>query len=535
MVNNVHWILFIVISTISWLILFPLVICYAFKLWKYKNIDIVTMRQPSLTLTFAITGTALILLSRTYIALIQLLEHESFHLGILTDYIIRDIANSITYIYIALFDQILWISWFNWIKSLQLLKKKWKGHLHLIEILNKDNVSTKLHLHWTLKYGKHLTNKKSLFIVALLFWILCVLVLIALPNRTIWQQLAQLILGLIVILPSIILGYKSSKLFDSLGMKKQLSTVCIIFVVALILIGIITVTIPVKHIQYKTNIVYAIITWSLLSISFRMCYIEQLEQHINKIFPSDSNWRLRTSTLDTPTTENPNLNTEMSQTSCKLGYKDVWNNKQLFELFANHCTKEYSIETVLFLLEFEQCKQLIIRSHEDLIEDIDERKDFVDRLNKSQKQFTNVFVISSDILKLKDDITLQLTDSVKLLKYLFDNYIDEDSYDVINISGKMRNKIYGVFNKHKLLQQKNKKTRKQPLPLVVIHSFQKGINGRSRGASHASAVSNTTAIMISDIIEAFDAVSEELFMLLRKDSWYRFKQTDMYAQFIQEE
>ncbi len=54
-----HWLIFGLITTIIWLVLFPILMHYAHKLWVYQHIDIVLKRQPILFFSFAIAGSIL--------------------------------------------------------------------------------------------------------------------------------------------------------------------------------------------------------------------------------------------------------------------------------------------------------------------------------------------------------------------------------------------------------------------------------------------------------------------------------------------
>eukprot|EP00484_Ammonia_sp_Unknown_P019135 CAMPEP_0197032532 /NCGR_PEP_ID=MMETSP1384-20130603/11197_1 /TAXON_ID=29189 /ORGANISM="Ammonia sp." /LENGTH=186 /DNA_ID=CAMNT_0042462215 /DNA_START=159 /DNA_END=715 /DNA_ORIENTATION=+ len=134
-------------------------------------------------------------------------------------------------------------------------------------------------------------------------------------------------------------------------------------------------------------------------------------------------------------------------------FKDVWQNENLFQLFATHCCREYSIETLLFIVEFEQLKRIVIDSHEELITDSDAKTHFMDSMNAMNSDNDGAFGnISDTILKVNKVANIMtMRDCIHLIKYLYDQYVDPEGLIPINISSATRDKVVNMYGKHNLL------------------------------------------------------------------------------------
>ena len=116
------------------------------------------------------------------------------------------------------------------------------------------------------------------------------------------------------------------------------------------------------------------------------------------------------------------------------------------------CTvHEFSIESLLYLLEYKQVLTLILRNKANIYNEIinsnkTTKKEFIDKLSKYNK-----FKISDDILGLDSGHTIQLTynDIFFLFYYLYDHYIKTESIQCINISSEFRQNIFNLFNNYK--------------------------------------------------------------------------------------
>ena len=365
-----------------------------------------------------------------------------------------------------------------------------------------------------------------------------------------------------IVIPAITLGCTTAKLFDTLGIKSQLRWVGINLYICLIAVLINLVLVPFG--KWRILITYTIVFIFTALIGIRMVYVKELEFYIMQHLRIDS--------------------VDKNRKSVSESFQQLWQDPKLFELFANYAVTEYSIETLLFLLEYSQFRKLIVDYHEDLMEDHQERAQFLQILEQQREKQAQKFTIpsiSSDIIGSdKLNHRLRISDCIKLLEYLYDHYIDEDSVTVVNISGSIRGAIIKAFENHNLIQiskhRYKAKTRKQ-VPMVVIHdayanttekkddgpgpkmraesslkklrmsrilSPDKHVNLASDSPADSTviahspssnAVDQNVCKLVTEIMETFEMATTELYQLLYRDSWPRFKRTTQYQQYLAEE
>eukprot|EP01084_Bolivina_argentea_P173706 300898_1 len=517
MVNYIEcWAIFSVISIVTWCLFFRFLVIHARKMWWFRTVDLISKRNPPIILSFAVGGCTIHLLSRMYFVLISLLEVEGINVGFAGNSYIKDIAISVTLLWLLLLDCVLWISYFNWTKSRQLIKTQWKEHLKLIE---------KIHHHttkqpWTLRYGKMLSNAKYIWMIAIAYWIFYVSALLYLTNVTEngngskIYDLFTLCLTLIPSLPPVFMIFFSRRLLDTLGIRYQLRDVGIMINTAFLLVVLNLLFVPFG--VYRILITYVVINSATVIIGIRMVYIYGLQNYVQmEKFVQASSSVLHS---------NENRLDSLEEYT----FSHVWNNKQLFSLFANHCCSEYSVETLLFILEFSQFREYIIDNHQELIRDLKEQKVFLETMETIKNK--NLYFVSNEILKIDHTDTVTMMNCIELAKYLYHTYIDADSMIEVNISAQIKRNIVKAFNKHNLIEKtnitrSNPKIRAKVLPMVVIHSYN---NQKDK----TNAVDKNIRIMITDIIQSLDSAAVDLFLLLYKDSWPRFKQTDEFYSFI---
>ena len=222
---------------------------------------------------------------------------------------------------------------------------------------------------------------------------------------------------------------------------------------------------------------------------------------------------------------------------------------------------------MLFLLEFNQCKQLLRDKHSDFITDDIVSKEFLSKIKVSLGGPKMDYQINPDIIKVEYSEDFDVADCKKCFRYFYDNYIYEDGVNTINISGYVKRKLVKTLIRHHLVKANgdniNKaKTLKHELPLVVIHSFNihkqkkqeketpddvntiknpRGIKGSKANNRHSVTNSNLDkkldhqiSDMILEIIDVFEKAGEEVFLMLYKDTWPRFKRTKQFKEYQQE-
>lgn len=120
----------------------------------------------------------------------------------------------------------------------------------------------------------------------------------------------------LIIIPFIYLSVAIQKLNDVLGIKCQLRGAVFLLIIFSMATIINVVVSPLS--EQRIIISFGLVTIGASLISAKIVYIRGLQPRNIKRSRSDSNVE------DTVT------------------FRDVWTNKQLFELFANHCVREYS-------------------------------------------------------------------------------------------------------------------------------------------------------------------------------------------------
>lgn len=188
-------------------------------------------------------------------------------------------------------------------------------------------------------------------------------------------------------------------------------------------------------------------------------------------------------------------------------------------------------------MEYHQFRQLILDNYQNFIEEKEEQKFFMSRMDEIRNKQDHSYTISKEILRLhKETYSLTLTECIKLVQYLYNRYIDNESLICVNISCGIREQIVNAYMEHYLIPDDCKstytaKTRKDLLPMMVIHTddFEEQTSDEK---STGNAVDRSVTDMITSIMETFECASSELFELLRKESWRRFVKSEQYKKFM---
>ena len=97
------------------------------------------------------------------------LKFQGVDIGHFGEENVINISNDVSILWLLLIDMVLWISFFNWRKSIQLSRTKWRTQLQLIDNINNTDITAKKP--WTLRYGKLLSNQKFLLSLVTIFWL----------------------------------------------------------------------------------------------------------------------------------------------------------------------------------------------------------------------------------------------------------------------------------------------------------------------------------------------------------------------------
>ena len=163
-------------------------------------------------------------------------------------------------------------------------------------------------------------------------------------------RITLLSFGAIVILPAMIISCKSSALIANKSSKRKIKCIAFIFVICLIAVAL--------NLMLSTNtgnrivITYAILSIGMSLICLTMVYEPDIDISNNNNMnnkspighsrsPSNLAKRIRSRSKSDP----------QSQNALSV-FQNVWKNKKLFQLFASHCAKEYSmyVQNKMFLI-----------------------------------------------------------------------------------------------------------------------------------------------------------------------------------------
>mmetsp|Transcript_49254 Transcript_49254/g.81900 ORF Transcript_49254/g.81900 Transcript_49254/m.81900 type:complete len:543 (+) Transcript_49254:43-1671(+) len=528
----VEWICFACIMFITWFILYPILLYYIRKFHFCRQIDLVSKRNPTLTLSFSLVATSLHLLSRTYFVVANMLE---FHFAWVTHPIVKDVMMSMSVLWLSLLNCVLWATYYDWKKSTHLLKSEWKEQLLLIDRIKPD--SRTKNKPWTLKHGKVMSNPSVLLTAAVVYWMLLLAVQIVLTssvaaNGHLIYDCIMLILVLGTLMPILLLGCATSKLYDTLGIKSQFRMIAVILYVCFALMALNLLLVPFSVVRVLLS--FIILAGGSWLAGLRLVYISGLNEHLQRARGSRQAAASRS---------------DAQIKGAIWTFSDIWKSKALFQIYANHCAQEYTIENLLFIVEFEQLVTLLRQHYDKLIDDAQEQTQFLAQLMEIKSAHIS---IADKILGVDEmrDHAFCFADCIKLISYLYDRYIDSDSPIEINISSMLRSRVVEAFAKHNLMDDdggsgKSKltsKTRKNILPLMVIHSFHS-----MRKTSSLPRISGTTSnmtpsvtaagrsfrVMIIDILTVLQECQADLYTMQRNDSWPRFLSNPTFEKFVE--
>lgn len=455
--------------------------------------DLVSKREPVLVLCFVVIGPPSQILTRTYHFFTEYLEFQGIHTGFANNLHLVHFATVTSQLFILLLGAIIWKSFYNWRKSSDLLRFEWQQQLQLLDKLDNNNLKCAKRQPWTLKYGNMFSNAKYLLCVVLALWLL---------RYLIGEVLIQTVGGLgnpiydfftsawvmLMSIPFIVLGCISSRYFDTIGIRRQLNLVLLGLIVGIVLITTVYAAVPFGI--WRILLTYCIHLNLNVLISICMVRVSGLDEYsveheLSEIHGAQS------AHSGQPTEEDDRY----------ALFQAIWKNKEALEQFANHCVTEYSVETVLFLLEYAKFRLLIKERYTDFIEDEEEQKTFVQNVQQIQEEQDFGVQIKPELLRTHPlQRRLNVSDVVNLVEYLYTQFIDDQSVTQVNISGRIRNKLDDVFAKYDLLQ-------------LTEEEY-------------------SVSSMLCEMMSEFEAASTELAFLLYRDSFPRFCKTKEYREFV---
>jgi len=557
------WVVFAAVTILVWFIQFPYMLYNAFKFWKFRSVDIVAKRNPVLVVSFTVIICTLHLIARTvyfvvsYLQLYQLqidvgfAGHDSF----------KDLHISISYLGVACLDVIMFLSYFNWRRATHLCAYEWSKQLNLMDNVALDQTGD-LDLSkvpWTMRYGHILTNPKVLLAAVCVLWLLYFGPSTVLVNTVThvsqplhdWFAMSY---GVPLIAPVMLLGCVSSKLFyDTLGIKTQLIRVAAVLYASLFGISINIALVPFG--KWRILVTYCAVFETVVLVGILMVRIPALNAYIRAQSKDVAGVNSRASSLETAYDVNES----------RTQFEAVWNDKELFQLFATHLVTEYSVETLLFLMEYAQCRQLVVNNIPYIVRTRKMQQEFLSVIAHHREQQDVQWNISNSILCVRTlKQPLSIHHYTNFVCYLYNKYIHEEGVAMVNISAPVRDGIDAAYSKYNLIQEHRYSMKAlstdfdQSLNLdalgsssvksivEVLHTRQResddnagavespDTNVDDGSTTHSSDATEHMLIeMLADVINCLEEASVELYWLLMQDSFPRFRQTEPFQQFMQ--
>eukprot|EP01084_Bolivina_argentea_P093456 168071_1 len=383
--QQIPMILFIVILTINFAIYLPIGAYFTWKFWTLRNNIFIAKRRPLLVLISIIFIYAWLLGARTidvYDVVYQI-EGNKYVLVLITD---------TGWLCVNAVVVRMWLLYFDYKRANHLSSLRWKMKI--------DSTTTP----WTLKH-KYLSNLKYLMLVCLIQWLLLQVVEIigiSIKNNGV-RDASQLTFMICFLIPMLIIAIKVRKFSDDYYIKMEMKLVLLWFIIfCVIFVGVVIPFLTMGSVTRVCTMAYltcfvafgCVLTWTAYPIY-------QLQKR-NKL-----------------------LQLQNSHNKCMsftrfLSYRDG------FESFAEQLIREFSLENLLFLLEMTQIKKQILN---------------IGLLDNTQIGFMLDFNNKVMHVKRQQTSIQNISDCLKNIGYIVDNYISDFGDYSINISSAIRNKI----------------------------------------------------------------------------------------------
>eukprot|EP00485_Elphidium_margaritaceum_P017913 CAMPEP_0202730242 /NCGR_PEP_ID=MMETSP1385-20130828/186540_1 /ASSEMBLY_ACC=CAM_ASM_000861 /TAXON_ID=933848 /ORGANISM="Elphidium margaritaceum" /LENGTH=555 /DNA_ID=CAMNT_0049396515 /DNA_START=393 /DNA_END=2059 /DNA_ORIENTATION=+ len=448
----------------------------------------------------------------------------------------------------------MFLSYFNWRRATHLCAYEWSKQLNLMDNVALDQTGDLdlSKMPWTMRYGHILTNPKVLLAAVCVLWLLYFGPSTVLVNTVThvsqplhdWFAMSY---GVPLIAPVMLLGCVSSKLFyDTLGIKTQLIRVAAVLYASLFGICINIAVVPLG--KWRILVTYCAVFETVVVVGILMVRIPALNAYIRAQSKDVAGVNSRASSLETAYDVNES----------RTQFEAVWNDKELFQLFATHLVTEYSVETLLFLMEYAQCRQLVLNNIPYIVRTRKMQQEFLSVIAHHREQQDVQWNISNSILCVRTlKQPLSIHHYTNFVCYLYNKYIHEEGVAMVNISAQVRDRIDTAYNKYNLIQEHRYSMKAlstdfdQSLNLdalgsssvksivEVLHTRQResddnagavespDTNVDDGSTTHCSDATEHMLIeMLADVINCLEEASVELYWLLMQDSFPAILSTD---------
>eukprot|EP01083_Nonionella_stella_P073803 199799_1 len=529
------WIAFGCLWGVSWLIFLPLTMHYALLFWNHQHLPDIKTRRPKMTMTLYAVGMINILIVRIYAAIIMIFNTEYTHinLGFATNEMLFWVLVYVFLMVGNLFCGRVWFFFYDWRRNEDLLKLKW-AHKLLLTTVHND-----IKKPWTIRYEKTLGNTKYICTIVFVHYVAFVLGFLIFGSIFGLNSVVSAIylVSLALLPPNIWLVYlyiRCFRFYDGIGIRQELKHYLIVTASTMIPFAVLYVTmghgLP-RHLV--VDLLFAAITFFVF---LRMLRVPQLIKHVQRnrdqmvakfLVGYRSNTSLDVNHIRSPRPATPSVSGRDGTGAARFTFMKMFKSEEALKLFANHCVSEYSVDNVLFLIEYHQVlyvlgqfagakkKEKKVTASTDLLDTLASPSvsksasvsydDIIKRSRMDVEKWCIPF--PEKLISQKGVLKVEKTNYLKhcqIWKYLLNTYISDRSQSSINIASDVRYRIMLMFQTYDV-----------ELAATECDCTDIDTMEQYEGMNQA-------------LMELFDVAGKEIFHLLRRDSWVRFKSKPEY-------
>ena len=362
-----------------------------------------------------------------------------------------------------------------------------------------NSKNTKNSQPWTLRYHKTLGNTTFMSILTLLISV-SLYTLMAFLRRFPIFSLINILMPVLTLIWIIPLAIISARLKDEIGIGREIRAICMFFVlfVGVYLIGAFSLPEETHH---KPRDCYMLMLWGpllgLIGI-LRSIHIPSLKlkndnclNEILHIYASNCN-----------STESKHINYIINNK--KITLNDILKNKAGFDAFVNHCSKEFSSENILYLIELYDVKTKLINNNIINMDTVQQDhvlwemilpESLIFNHSDHQKMSPSIKSIQS---QSNSNTNIILDGLVEQLFNLYNEYISSNAISIINISAAQKK--------------------------VILNATEK-LNDKSITNDDSQKLK-----LVSELFLAHMQCGKSVYDLLKNDTWMRFKQTNIFEE-----
>ena len=381
----------------------------------------------------------------------------------------------------------LWFIYYDLRKTKHLISLKYQSRLHFKQRNN--------HLPWTLRYKKTLGNIRFMTIITLVvsFSIFIAVVIMNYYNIESSVNLLAPALTLIFLIP---LSIVVATLKDEIGIGREIRAYCSFLVTCLTGYVVGHFVFPIETLK-KQRDCYMFALWGPLTFTaFLRCV------HVPSLRLKNANCLAELihiyaygicNCYDIGSRQLTNM---ANDTTIKLN--DILSNQDGVDAFVVHCTNEFSVENILYIIELHDLKTILIDNN--IINTANMKTDHdIWKMSMNKPSLTPEHNKSNsyNMKTIKSfSINTILDECIEHLLYLYNEYIKYDAISIINISSKQRNDL-------------NISSQKLNDPNMIHDDI-------------------TKSTVIADVFSEHMRCGKSIYNLLRNDTWRRFKQTNQF-------